>query len=99
MSQVCDAYTQKKRPDGLFFVPEVGIEPTRYCYHRILSPARLPFRHSGPGVGLQSYCKILNLQKLLVVDACGRIGIGQKVGGHLAAGKLHTPEAEEQDGN
>ena len=23
-------------------VPKVGIEPTRYCYHRILSPARLP---------------------------------------------------------
>ena len=23
-------------------VPVVGVEPTRYCYHRILSPARLP---------------------------------------------------------
>ena len=23
-------------------VLKVGIEPTRYCYHRILSPARLP---------------------------------------------------------
>jgi hypothetical protein len=28
----------------LFFqkVPEAGIEPARYCYHWILSPARLP---------------------------------------------------------
>jgi hypothetical protein len=23
-------------------VPEAGIEPARYCYHWILSPARLP---------------------------------------------------------
>ena len=22
-----------------------GLEPSRYCYHRILSPVRLPFRH------------------------------------------------------
>lgn len=22
-----------------------GLEPARYCYHRILSPKRLPFRH------------------------------------------------------
>lgn len=28
-------------------VPEVGVEPTRPCGHRILNPARLPFRHSG----------------------------------------------------
>ena len=28
-------------------VPEVGLEPTRPCGHWILSPARLPFRHSG----------------------------------------------------
>ena len=32
-------------------VPVVGVEPTRYCYHRILSPARLPippYRHIMP---------------------------------------------------
>ena len=23
-------------------VPAVGVEPTRYCYHGILNPARLP---------------------------------------------------------
>jgi hypothetical protein len=23
-------------------VPKAGLEPARYCYHRILSPARLP---------------------------------------------------------
>lgn len=28
-------------------VPEVGVEPTPSCEDRILSPARLPFRHSG----------------------------------------------------
>ncbi len=26
----------------VFVVPWVGIEPTRYCYHWILNPARLP---------------------------------------------------------
>ena len=25
-----------------YLVPKAGIEPARYCYHRILSPARLP---------------------------------------------------------
>ena len=28
-------------------VPRAGIEPARYCYHRILSPARLPIPPSG----------------------------------------------------
>jgi hypothetical protein len=28
-------------------VPETGLEPVRYLYRRILSPVRLPFRHSG----------------------------------------------------
>ena len=28
-------------------LPEVGVEPTRHCWQRILSPPRLPFRHSG----------------------------------------------------
>ncbi len=28
-------------------VPEEGVEPTRPCDQRILSPPRLPFRHSG----------------------------------------------------
>ena len=28
-------------------MPEVRVELTRGCPHRILSPARLPFRHSG----------------------------------------------------
>ncbi|MDN5361401.1 MAG: hypothetical protein PWP70_448 [Moorella sp. (in: firmicutes)] len=26
----------------LFLVPKAGVEPARYCYHWILSPARLP---------------------------------------------------------
>ena len=32
---------------GFYMVPEVGLEPTRYCYRQILSLLRLPFRHSG----------------------------------------------------
>ena len=28
-------------------VPVVGLEPTRCCQQRILSPSRLPFRHTG----------------------------------------------------
>jgi hypothetical protein len=34
----------------VFLVPEVGFEPTHGCPRRILSPLRLPFRHSGVGV-------------------------------------------------
>lgn len=30
-----------------FLVPEVGVEPTHPCGRGILSPLRLPFRHSG----------------------------------------------------
>ena len=28
-------------------MPEEGLEPTATCVERILSPSRLPFRHSG----------------------------------------------------
>src|SRR5580700_1392817 len=31
----------------IMVVPEEGVEPTRPCDQRILSPPRLPFRHSG----------------------------------------------------
>ena len=31
----------------IFVVPLVGLEPTRHCWQRILSPPRLPFQHSG----------------------------------------------------
>lgn len=30
-----------------------GLEPIRYCYHRILSPVRLPFRHFSFGVPME----------------------------------------------
>jgi hypothetical protein len=33
--------------DIKYLVPKVGLEPTRPCGHWILSPARLPFHHSG----------------------------------------------------
>jgi hypothetical protein len=32
---------------SLEMVPEKGVEPSRPCGQRILSPPRLPFRHSG----------------------------------------------------
>ncbi len=37
-------------PIHFYLVPVVGVEPTRYCYLRILSPTRLPippYRHGG----------------------------------------------------
>ena len=43
-----DKRTKKAAPRRLFFlVPVVGLEPTRCCHQRILSPHRLPFRHTG----------------------------------------------------
>ena len=45
------------RVSFFYLVPVVGVEPTRYCYHRILSPARLPippYRH-----GILSYYTIV----------------------------------------
>jgi hypothetical protein len=37
----------KGTSSGFYLVPEEGLEPSRGCPHRILSPARLPFHHSG----------------------------------------------------
>ena len=37
---------------GVIEVPKVGLEPTRVLPHRILSPARLPFRHFGSVVNV-----------------------------------------------
>jgi hypothetical protein len=31
----------------IYLVPEAGLEPAQGCPYRILSPARLPFHHSG----------------------------------------------------
>lgn len=42
---VCLFKTQSKHPQPL--VPEAGLEPARSCLPRILSPVRLPLRHSG----------------------------------------------------
>ena len=38
----------KKTGSAGVLVPEKGVEPSRPCGQRILSPPRLPFRHSGP---------------------------------------------------
>ena len=56
--QVPPIYVRAKKGTSrslfLFLVPKVGLEPTRYRYHRILSPTRLPFHHFG----------VCNFQKL-----------------------------------
>jgi hypothetical protein len=38
-----------RRENDRFLVPEEGVEPTRPCGHRILSPARLPVPPLGHG--------------------------------------------------
>ena len=47
---------ENQREDGMVaapskllisLVPEAGLEPAQGCPYRILSPARLPFHHSG----------------------------------------------------
>jgi hypothetical protein len=43
-----------ERSESFFEVPGKGIEPPRYCYHRILSPARLPVPPPGLN-GAQRY--------------------------------------------
>ena len=61
-------------------VPRVGLEPTRYCYQRILSPLRLPFRHPGNKKGKRE--KILkcrnilykSLRKVRILQNCGKEG-------------------------
>ena len=36
-------------------MPVVGLEPTRCCHQRILSPHRLPFRHTGVRIAFILY--------------------------------------------
>src|SRR5881275_2088389 len=49
-----EAATQKPRKSAAFvrMMPKVGLEPTRGCPHRILSPARLPVPPFRPIVGV-----------------------------------------------
>ena len=50
-----------------FLVPVVGVEPTRYRYHWILSPARLPipsYRHMTNGIIPYSKSKIKRFFKI-----------------------------------
>lgn len=42
----------------VLMVPEVGLEPTRYCYRQILSLLRLPFRH----IRITTICYHFSLQ-------------------------------------
>lgn len=41
------SYTLISENVAFNMVPVVGLEPTRCCHQRILSPHRLPFRHTG----------------------------------------------------
>jgi hypothetical protein len=38
-----------------YLVPEARLELAQGCPYRILSPARLPFHHSGTGSNAESY--------------------------------------------
>ena len=40
----CRVHVEGSQPERM---PGVGVEPTRPCGPRILSPLRLPFRHPG----------------------------------------------------
>jgi hypothetical protein len=50
-------------------MPEKGVEPSRACAQRILSPPRLPFRHSGAVAG--SYCNTGLRPLMAVCRFCG----------------------------
>ena len=55
---------------GAFLVPVVGVEPTRYRYHWILSPARLPipsYRRMTNGIIPYSNSKIKGFLKILKI--------------------------------
>ena len=47
---------------AFFFMPVVGLEPTRHCWQRILSPHRLPFRHTGEQQQMQYSKKCVKMQ-------------------------------------
>lgn len=50
-------------------VPEAGVEPALPCGKRILSPLRLPFRHSG----FEPFPAFARLQKDLAFSRFGKI--------------------------
>ena len=49
-------------------VPEEGLEPSQGYPYRILSPARLPFHHSGTRVNIDNQ-QSLRIQELRVIRA------------------------------
>ena len=62
---------ENQREDGMVaapckvlisMVPEAGLEPAQGCPYRILSPARLPFHHSGTEV-----CEDIKIMRLQTV--------------------------------
>ena len=55
----------------IFLVPEEGLEPSQGYPYRILSPARLPFHHSGTGATINSQ-GLVGIQERLQI----RTGVG-----------------------
>src|SRR3989338_10885686 len=64
-----------------FLVGEEGLEPSRCCHHRILSPARLPFRHSPAGHMMLQYILevrhmnwlVRNWRSLQIIELAGMV--------------------------
>src|SRR5262249_55568272 len=82
-------FTSNRRKSLL---PKVGLEPTPTCVDRILSPARLPFRHFGLGDcrwRSRNRCPYLLL---------GRGGRNKGHGGYAAVGTPPSPSALSQRG-
>jgi large subunit ribosomal protein L33 len=55
-----------ERKQACSMVPRVGLEPTRYCYQRILSPLRLPFRHPGTGKSISAQLSVVRRLSLAI---------------------------------
>jgi hypothetical protein len=66
------ATVQRKsvRRSSVVMVPGEGVEPSRYCYRRILSPLRLPFRHPGCR---STYEKISSDVPSIAAQTCSRL--------------------------
>ena len=61
-----NACSQQALTDLNCLVPKVGLEPTLCHHNRILSPARLPFRHFG--LILNFYFILIKNQLIIITD-------------------------------
>ncbi len=65
-------------------LPEVGVEPTRPCGHWILSPARLPFRHSGRWKQISLVQAAPQVKRHRARASCGPMGGARAALGQVA---------------